>query len=129
MKALKGISFPFRVGSKGGIVMTKADLHDSTHIEESIQQIIATQVGERAMEIIGSQVSYQVYEPNEEATHTLIKYEIVDAISKYEKRVTVTMEDIEIYDEDEKIYATVNYLVLQTGLQGTTDVEIGGQAA
>jgi len=126
MKAIRGISFPFRVGSRGGVVMTKVDFIDPTHLAESIQQIVSTQIGERVMEIIGSNISTQIFEPNDESTHTLIKYEIVEAISNYEKRVGVTMADIDLYENEEKVYATINFEVLESGLRASVDTQIGG---
>ena len=126
MRVLKGISFPFRIGVRGGVVMTKADLIDSTHISESIHQVLSTHLGERAMEAIGSNISSQIFEPNDSSTHTLIKYEIVEAISQHEKRVKVAMEDIELFSENEKVYATVNYKVLDSGVEDKMTAQIGG---
>lgn len=123
---IKGISFPFRIGTKGGVAMSTSDLYQSTHLAESIQQLLSTRVGERVMENIGANISYQVFEPNEIGTHTLIKYEIVEAIKQYEKRVTVTESDVEIEEKEGIIYVTVNFLVNDTGEFGSTVVQIGG---
>ena len=40
-----GISFPFRVGVKGGIAMSGTYVNFARHIEESIQQIVSTRRG------------------------------------------------------------------------------------
>lgn len=126
MKSIMGISFPFRVGGKGGVVTTKADLNDATHLAESLEQILATSVGERVMEDTGSRVSHSVFDPTSEATYTLLKYEIVEAISTFEKRVSVSAEDIELSGEDNKIFIVVNFLVIDTQQINTIEVEIGG---
>ena len=45
-----GVSFPFRIGVKGGIAMSGTNVNSARHIEESIQQILSTRRGERVME-------------------------------------------------------------------------------
>jgi phage baseplate assembly protein W len=126
MQTLKGISFPFRIGVKGGVVTTKADLTQATHLAESIQQICLTQVGERVMENLGSQISAQIFDLNEESTYTLIKYEIKDAINNFEPRVEVNMDDIEVYasSSDNEIRVTVNFKVIETGVQDTINFSL-----
>ena len=46
----KGISFPFRISNRGGVVMSTTSQNDPTHIAESIQQIFYTNHLERPME-------------------------------------------------------------------------------
>lgn len=127
MPTVKGISFPFRVGSKGGVVMTKADLFEATHIEECLRQLLLTPIGERVIEQIGSRITVSVFEPNEESTHSLLRYEIMEAINNYERRINVNSEDIEIYSEEELIYVRIQYTVKETSLEGIALIELGGQ--
>ena len=37
-----GISYPFRISNRGGVVMSTTSRHDPSHISESIQQIFNT---------------------------------------------------------------------------------------
>jgi len=126
LKDIQGISFPFRIGGKGGVVTTKSNLNDPTHLAESIRQILSTNLNERVMENFGSNISSAVFDPNDESTQTLIKYEIVDALNQNDKRVIVTTDDIEIYENDEKLFAVVNFKIKDTDQQSSTNIEIGG---
>lgn len=126
MKEIRGISFPFRIGGKGGVVTTKADLYTSTHLEESLEQIILTSLNERIMEEFGSSISFSIFSPNDEATHTLLKYEIVDAITRYDKRVEVTTDDIELVGDDATISIVINFVSNAVTQEITLKVEIGG---
>ena len=80
-----GISFPFRVGVKGGIAMSGTDINSARHIEESIQQILSTRRGERVMEYhFGSSVSTSLFEPTDTTLMNLLKYEIVEALETFD---------------------------------------------
>ena len=123
-----GISFPFRIGNKGGVVLSTTDRYSVPHIEESIQQILGTRLGERVMEYgFGSDLDTQVFEPNDPVTHNLIKYQIVEALDRFEPRIKVRDEDIEIFAKDERVYAMINYTVVKYMADYTTIIEIGGK--
>lgn len=121
-----GISFPFRIGIKGGIVMSSTTLYSVPHIEESIQQILGTRLRERVMELyFGSDIDSYIFEPNDLTTHTIIKYEIVEALTKFEPRIRIEEQDIILKAEDEKLYATLNYEVISYGLTYSSKIYIG----
>ena len=50
IKKYTGISFPFRIGTKGGVVMSSTSPTEVPHIVESIKQILTTAFLERTME-------------------------------------------------------------------------------
>lgn len=123
----RGISFPFRVGNKGGVVMSNYDITDHTHLHESIEQIVQTYVGERVMERIGCNLSASIFEPDEESTYSLLSYEIFEALKAYEPRVTVSIDDIEFSYRNEAIYCTINYTsVSLEGDNAPITFKIGG---
>ena len=98
-----------------------------THLEESIQQILCTTVGERVMEYdFGSTIDSSIFDPNTQPTHNIIKYEAVEALTKLEPRIRVTMDDINIYAEDSNVYADVTYEVISYGITATSKIYIGG---
>ena len=125
---LKGISFPFRVGNKGGVVMSKADLQESTHIDESLQQIIGTCVNERIMENFGCKISTHIFDPSDSSTYTLIRYEIAQAIQQYDTRVKVGIDDINIEEgsSSNEIIVIVNYLVIANTSKNSLKLTLGG---
>lgn len=111
----RGISFPFRIGNKGGIVMSEVTKVNPTHINESIEQILLTSKSERVMEQhIGSVLDIAIFEPNEIATHNLIKYQIVEALKTQEPRITVDKESIKLTtDKDGNVVVDLTYEILE----------------
>lgn len=121
-----GISFPFRIGVRGGIVMSSTSIYSVPHIEESIQQILGTRLKERVMELyFGSDIDSQIFEPNDNTSHTLIKYEIVEALTKFEPRIQVEESDLILTVEDNKIYVKITYIVISYGLSYASKIYIG----
>ena len=86
----QGLSFPFRFDYRtGGPQMSTSDDHE--HIKESIRQILGTRIGERFMRPdFGSRLHELVFKGNDAVLRGLIKHHVVEAISRWEKRVVVT---------------------------------------
>lgn len=128
-----GLSFPFRLNVKGGLKMSTTTPLDFSHIEESIAQILRTNVGERVMELyFGSSISAHVFDVSDESSHSLIKHEIVEALNQLEPRIEVSAEDIQISDYLEEstgenfLNIIIQYKVIKYNKDGTTTVRIGG---
>lgn len=122
-----GISFPFRIGNKGGVVMSSTDRYSVPHIIESMEQILGTKFKERVMELnFGSDIDTQIFELNDETTHSLIKYQIVQALEEQEPRVEVSEEDIIIRSDEGKLIAEIDFVVVsyQSNYQAT--IQVGG---
>ena len=84
-----GISFPFRVGVRGGVVMSSTDRHEAPHIEESIVQILGTRPMERWMEYhIFSDLDNFLFEPNDSSLQTLLRHRLRQAM-RHDKRVKI----------------------------------------
>jgi phage baseplate assembly protein W len=104
-----GISFPFKVNSKGGVAMSTCGNEDIPHIIESIIQILNTRRLERSMEYhIYCDTDEIVFEPNDISTHTLLKYDIEQAL-RLEHRIEV--KDIAVTSDENHIYANIHFLV------------------
>lgn len=127
-----GLSFPLKISSKGGLKMTTTSPTDFTHIEESIKQILATSVGERVSELyFGSSISTHVFEVSDEASYSLIKHEIVEALNSFEKRIEVSTEGIDLSNTLDEITGknflniTVHYKVIKYDRTSSVDVVLG----
>ena len=121
----RGISFPFRLGNKGGIVMSGVDNISAPHLEESIEQILGTYKGERVMEYhFGSELDTDIFEPNESTTHNLIIYQIKEALTKYEPRITV--ESVTLTGENNTVYAEIVYTVNEYNSTHSFKTTLGG---
>lgn len=119
-----GISFPFRIGVKGGVVLSTSNSNEVTHIVESMQQILRTFKYERTMEThLYSELDTSIFEPNNVSTHTLLKYQIKDALGRLEPRVEVLSVDI-IY-EHSTIFAMVNFKVTSYDGEYTSKLKVG----
>lgn len=126
-----GISFPFRLNAKGGIKMSTTSPTDFSHIEESIEQILRTQVGERVMELyFGSSLSTHIFNIADESSGSLIKHEIVETLKQFEPRIEVDLEDVTISEdkseEKNSLYITIQYKVVKYNKENTSTIKIGG---
>ena len=105
-----GLSFPFRVSGTGGIEMSTTSVSDISHITEAIEQILLTRPRERKMEYhFKSDLDTSIYEPNDSSARSLIEYQIRQALTELEDRITVT--SVTVTSKDSSIYATIQYKV------------------
>ena len=119
-----GISFPFRIGVKGGVVMSTTDMNSVTHINEAIYQILSTHPMERGMEYaFKSEVETSIFEPNDTSTSTLIGYQIREALNELEPRIEVNKVDLQAVDNT--IIATIHFKVKMYDTTHTTSVKVG----
>ena len=128
-----GLSFPLRLNSKGGLKMSSTSPTDFSHIEESISQILRTSIGERVVEnYFGSSVSYHIFDPTDESSYSLIKHEIVEALTKLEPRIEVETSGIDLTNSLDEVtgknflHITVNYVIIMYNKNASTQVTIGG---
>lgn len=119
----KGISFPFRLNSKGGIATSVANVQDTTHIVESMRQILSTSRMERCMEYhIYSDLDTHLFSNIDRSSQTLLKYQIEQAL-RLETRIEV--QDISIYSEGSKLMAKIHFTVPEFDNDYYTDLEVG----
>ena len=126
----KGISYPFRISNRGGVVMSTTSQHDPTHIAESIQQIFNTGYLERPMEAeVYTTVKSLLFEPNDIALQQVLKNRIVNDLSRLEDRVECTEDDItfkvELEGDVEYLYAIVSYKIIKYNTYYTRKVRVG----
>ena len=104
-----GISFPFRIGVKGGVVMSSTSRYEIPHIEESIIQILATRRMERWMEYhIFSDLEIFIFEPNDISLQTLFKHQLKEAM-KHDKRIKII--DISFITDNEFLDIDIHFQV------------------
>lgn len=123
-RGYKGISFPFRIGVKGGVVLSTTNAQEVPHIIESMKQILRTFRYERTMEShVYSEIDTRIFEPNDASTHTLLDYQIRDALARLEPRIKV----LNVYCErdGESVYATIHFEVLSYDSDYTSRLKVG----
>ena len=80
----RGWSFPVQIGSSGGIGMSSFE----NNIEQSIQVILGTAVGERVMDTsFGSYIHDYVFHPNNPNTASAVSFYAQQALKKHEPRI------------------------------------------
>lgn len=124
----KGISFPFRVGIRGGIIMSVADYDSPQKIVESYQQILGTNQYERCMENqVFSQLEALIFDVADESLSAIIEYIVKDALNNLEKRATVN--DVLVGKYENYVLAAINFTVLNTGKTYNTTLQLpkGGE--
>ena len=125
-----GLSYPFRISSQGGAVMSTANKDDSSHINESIQQILGTYELERPMESnIFSNLDTALFEPNNIGIQAILKNIIAEDLERLEDRISVNENDIEFTIEEvdgvEYIYVVINYTLIKYDTSSTAKIKLG----
>lgn len=126
-----GISFPFRVSSRGGCVLSTTSMEESTHITESIQQIFSTHYLERPMEKnIYTTVSEILFNPNNITLQQMLKMQMLEDLRRLESRVSCEENNItfsvEVADDGiSYLYADILYKVIKYDTYYNGKVRLG----
>ena len=126
----RGISYPFRISNRGGVVMSTTSKNDPTHIAESIQQIFNTGYLERPMEAeIYTTITALLFEPNDIALQQVLKSRIVDDLERLESRIECDEDgvefEVEVEDDVEYLYAYISYKIIKYNAYYTSKVKVG----
>jgi phage baseplate assembly protein W len=118
-----GLKFPFRFQSiYGGAEVSAATSREHHHIKESILQILGTRLGERLMNPeFGSRLHDLVFEQNDEVLKGLIRHYVIDAIKRWEKRVTVTAVFFDPSPQNidrNSLSVRITYCIIQSQVEG-----------
>ena len=126
-QVFKGVSFPFRIGSRGRVVSNKLDDFDESLIEDSLKQIILTRRGERPMEPeFGSDVMDLVFQSSLPSLDSVVEQLLTEAIERWEPRVELNQVTVE--RDYVTIYVRVSYTILDTqNIPRELVVPVGGE--
>lgn len=119
-----GISFPFRIGVKGGVVTSTTSISNMQHILEAMKQILLTRPRERCMEYhFKCDVDLDIFEPNDVSCRTLIAYQVEEALRELEDRIRV--DSVDVVSEDSAINAVINFTVLKYNTVHLAVIKVG----
>lgn len=127
----RGISYPFRINSKGGVTMSTTSNVDSTHIRESIEQVFKTNFLERPMEggDIYTSVSMLLFEPNNMALQNVLRARIVDDLTRLDDRIEIQGEGVVFTvrenDISNEVYIQLTYRIKKFNTYYTSEIRIG----
>ena len=122
----RGIAYPVRTGDKG---LFKSET-DERLIYGDIIQILTTRRGERVMlPEFGSRIMEFIHEPLDHITCALIRYELIDAIARWEKRVILDRKRTNItpYPEEFRVKAELRYFMKTSGRNYDLVLEINSK--
>lgn len=120
---LRGISFPFRIGNKGGVVMSETSETTIQHTVEALQQILLTRKLERAMENdIYSDLDTELFRPNDTSVENLIRYEIELAAKKIDN---IEIKNVQFAYATNALLAIVTIRFTAYDTVHTTSLKVG----
>lgn len=121
----KGMAFPPRVGPDGRIAWSSGE----PNIHESIRLILSTEPGERLrLPTFGAGLRRFLFEPNNLATHTLIRQAITESLKRWEPRIQVESVEVEADPREAEVaIATLTYRLVATQAQERIAVAVGVQ--
>lgn len=123
-KGYTGISFPFRIGVKGGVVTSTTSVSNAQHIIEAMKQILSTRPLERCMEYhFKSDIDSDIFEPNDASCRTLIAYQVEEALRELEDRIAVN--SIDIVSEGSTVNAVIHFTILAYNTVHVTNIKVG----
>ncbi len=119
----KGLKFPFQFHRRsGGARISTATSLEHAHIHESILQILGTRPGDRFMNPeFGSRLKDLVFEQNDTILKGLVRHHVIDAIRRWEKRVTVThvsFDESPATADRNVLLVHIAYRVIETQVEG-----------
>lgn len=123
-KGFMGISFPFRIGVKGGVVTSSTSVSNAQHIIEAMKQILGTRPMERCMEYhFKSDVDSDIFEPNDASCRTLIAYQVEEALRELEDRIEV--KSVDVVSKGSTINAVINFTILAYNTAHVATIKVG----
>jgi uncharacterized protein len=98
----QGLAFPPRVGADGRLAWSSGE----QNVRESIRLILLTEPGERLMrEGFGCGLRPFLFEPNTVTTRQLIRERIIEAVGRWEPRVTVVNVSVDADPDNASLVA------------------------
>ena len=117
------IDFPFKDSKKGFYL--ELNQTDKDAIRADLLHLLLTNKGERLyLPDFGSDLRKYIFEPNDNVTHSSIKDNLNDTISKYIPNLTVDSIKFENNDIEEAIVVVLTYTVSEGTFTNTDTVTL-----
>lgn len=109
-----GFTFPQKLNAKGFIEFT-GDIR--ALVRQSIYQILGTRIGERIMlPDFGSRLPELLFEPIDEVTISLARVYTIEAIEKWEPRVSLNEVSVTINPDSGWVEVYADYVITNRGI-------------
>lgn len=98
---------------------------DTKSINNCLKLLITTSKGELLGDPqFGSNLMKLIYEPNDTILQDMVTQDIIETISKYEPRITVTSSMINFNIDINTVYINIQYYVNNTGSYGDFSISV-----
>ena len=115
----KGISFPFRIGGRGGVASSGRTNSTQHHVKECLLVLLGSKEAERVMRPYNGLAELDVLFNNlNETTKNMIVFKVTEKIQEFEPRVSVVSIDVAeeiLFDDSRAFVITVIYRENDTG--------------
>jgi uncharacterized protein len=102
-------NFPFKIDGRGH----SAEVNDEGHIQQLIEQVLFTILGERVNRpTLGTRINQLVFAPNSEELATSTQFLIQGALQQWLGDI-IHVFAVETKSEDSKLHISVQYLIRQ----------------
>lgn len=117
------MSFPMKIAETGAAISGR-----SAHIREQIEQVLATNPGERVFRPdFGVGIMALVFEPNNTVLETVTKSRLTSSLADALKgEVDPKSLEIDVYAEEEKLFVNISYTLAAIGHTERHTIKIGG---
>jgi phage baseplate assembly protein W len=104
------LSFPFDIGKDGRIAITD----EEHHIQHLIHQVLFTNPGERVnVPDFGCGLKQLIFAPISDILTTTTQFTVSAALQKWLGHL-ITVENVQVKAEEEKLFVTITYTLLKT---------------
>ena len=70
-----------------------------------------------------SDIDSDIFEPNDTSLHAMLSYQVTEALSELEDRISV--DEVNIVAEDSAVFAEIRYTVLAYNTSNITKIKVG----
>jgi hypothetical protein len=115
----RGVAYPFKRGTQS----LPAPTYDDELVRMSLQQILQTQRGERAMRPqFGCDMQQYVFENNDDLLSQILRSEIAATLARWEPRAR--LDNVTFERSESMVTVLIEYTVVATGTTGVFGVAI-----
>jgi phage baseplate assembly protein W len=107
----RGLAFPLGINDRGGVALTSL----ADEIEQAIYLILGTAIGERVLRLeFGSRLHELSFAPLDEATMSLARRYVEDALGRWEPRIRLTDVQVTADHSAGCLLLALHYIVSST---------------
>ena len=124
---VKGVSFPFRIGGRGGVAMSGSSITGQQHLKENIMSIVGTKEFERVMNPLFGLEDLDIFFADlNESTKSMASFKIREKLSELEDRVeivNIVITPLTLDDGTQGNIVTIDFVEVDSGNLSSVSVD------